>query len=714
MIRPSLLLALALAVQPPPPQPRPVTEELYGTRVTDPYRDFERLDAKTIDWIKAEGAYTGALLDSIPPRAALMKRMAAFENLFPAIDNYQRAGGRQFFRERAAGSNVANLMVRDARGTRVLIDLNRLNEPAAINYFLASPDGGKVAVGISFNGSEAASVSVYDAATGKVIAGPLDRAEFGLQAWSADSHILYFNRLQKLAPGQSADDKYKASGIEAWDLESPPRLLIRAGARDGADIPDNEIITPVTSTDSPIAALSVQNGAQNEIAIWLAPGNRMAGPWTRFVSHDDAVTAFATKGDTFYLLSHAHAPTFQVLAVKAGQPLAKAAVILPARPDRIVESIHVASDGLYVLARQGIYSRLLRVTGGKAEEIALPLRGDIAEAFSDPRAPGITFALESWTAPKRHYRYDGHRLSGLDLARFPATARDEFRVGDLEAAGGDGTRVPLTLVARAGARRPRPIILRAYGSYGISELPHFNPLLMTFLREGASFAVCHVRGGGELGKTWRLGGKDASKPNTWRDLIACAEDLVARRLTTSDELFILGGSAGGITVGRAMEERPDLFAGVIDEVPPANMERLEFMPDGVLETQEFGSIRTEAGFRNLMAMDSYQHVEAGHHYPPVLITMGINDPRVAPWQPAKLAARLLATRNPVLLRVDLDNGHGIGATRAQSDRLYADIFSFVFWRSGRPGWAPAFGAAGLTRSKEAFDDDSPAGAGDRP
>jgi prolyl oligopeptidase len=197
-----------------------------------------------------------------------------------------------------------------------------------------------------------------------------------------------------------------------------------------------------------------------------------------------------------------------------------------------------------------------------------------------------------------------------------------------------------------------------------------------------------VRGGGELGEAWRLGGKDANKPNTWRDFIACGEELIARGITTRDKLFIFGGSGGAITVGRAMEERPDLFAGIIAAVPPANMVRLEFMPDGMLETQEFGSLKTEAGFRNLLADDSYQHVADGVRYPPILLTMGLNDPRIAPWQPAKLAARLLAAHHSVLLRVDLDNGHGIGATRAQGDALYADIFSFVFWHTGREGWSP--------------------------
>jgi len=201
--------------------------------------------------------------------------------------------------------------------------------------------------------------------------------------------------------------------------------------------------------------------------------------------------------------------------------------------------------------------------------------------------------------------------------------------------------------------------------------------------------VCHVRGGGELGDAWRLGGKDANKPNTWRDLIACGEDLVARGITRKNGLFIFGASAGGIAVGMAMVERPDLFAGVIDDVPPANMIRSEFTPDGPLETPEFGTVQTEQGFRNLLAMDTYQNVREEVRYPPLMIAMGMNDPRVAPWQPAKLAAKLIAYRNETLLRVELAGGHGVGATKQQYDLLFADIFSFVYWHSHRAGWTPS-------------------------
>jgi prolyl oligopeptidase len=263
---------------------------------------------------------------------------------------------------------------------------------------------------------------------------------------------------------------------------------------------------------------------------------------------------------------------------------------------------------------------------------------------------------------------------------------------DLEARAKDGVMVPNTLVRPKGAKGPQILLIQAYGSYGISQLANFSLRTASFLEAGGTYASCHVRGGGELGDAWRLAGKDANKPNTWRDLIACAEDLIARNYTTKDKLFIFGGSAGGITMGRALTERPDLFAGVIAVVPAANTLRGEFQPSGPLNIPEFGSVKTEEGFRNLHEMDTIQHVRPGIQYPPVLITTGLNDPRVSPWEPAKFAAALQAsgTAHPILLRIDEEAGHGIGSTKSQDDALYADMWAFVFWRAGLADWQPQF------------------------
>jgi len=552
-------------------------------------------------------------------------------------------------------------------------------------------------VGVSEGGSENASMTVYDAATGKAIAGPLDRVRFGATAWSPDSKTVYFNRLAQLKPGEPETDKYKNSTLDGWNLSAKPYTVLGTTAGHGpAFTPEAFPILGIVPGASFATAFSL-NGVQNELKLWLAPVAGVNDPktaWKPFVDRSDDVTGIDMRGDQIFLLSHKDAPTFKVLEVRAGEPLSSAKTLVPAQPGRVIEQIAAASDALYVLARQGAYSQLLRIPAGssKIEQIALPFEGHIGSAFADPRRPGITLDLSSWVVQPTYFRYDptARKFADLEIGHRGDMDATAFKVGDLQARAQDGVEVPLTLIQPRDAKGPQITLVEAYGSYGISNLADFSTRRAAAMREGISYGICHVRGGGEKGEAWRLGGKDANKHHTWEDLIACGEDLIARGVTGKDKLFIIGGSAGGITMGRAMTERPDLFAGVIDLVPAANTLRAEFSPNGPPNIPEFGSVKTKQGFENLYAMDSIQHVKHGVTYPAVMITTGLNDPRVSPWEPAKFAAALQAsgTPNPVLLRIDAQAGHGIGSTRTQNDLLTADWIAFMKWRAGVPGWRP--------------------------
>ncbi len=700
----SLAAAADMPAKPPAAPVTPVTETLFGKQVTDNYRYMEALGPDTIAWMKAEGAYTRSILDAIKPLAALQDDVAKFTGSFGLITGYVSFGGRAFYEERAPGSDNFDLMVKDANGTRKIVDVAAMRaanggKPYAINYFLASPDGAKVAVGVSEGGSEDAAITVYDAASGSKIAGPVDRAQFGATAWSDDSRILYFIRLKQLAPGEPEIDRYKDGTADAWDLKSDPVPVLGSTVGHGPAFKPDEFPAIVISVGAPVSAALSINGVQNELAMWLAPADRISDPkvtWTPFITRDDGITSADMRGSEIFLLSHKDAPTFKVLAVKAGQPLSSATTLVPDAPDRVIESIHAASDALYVLARKGAYSELLRIPAGTTsiEAVKLPFEGHVGEIFSDPRKPGTTILLSSWAMAPAEYVYDPAAKAFADLGIGTHGDIDvaDYVVSDLDAKAQDGVMVPLSLVQPKGVSGPQITIIEAYGSYGISELADFSTRRAAAMRQGITYGVCHVRGGGELGEAWRLGGKDANKHNTWEDIIACGEDLIARGITTKDKLFIIGGSAGGITMGRALTTRPDLFAGVIDLVPAANTLRAEFSPNGPPNVPEFGTVTTEDGFKNLYEMDSIQHVKAGVQYPAVMVTTGLNDPRVSPWEPAKQAAALQASgsKNPVLLRIDEQAGHGIGSTKTQTDKLTADWIAFVFWRAGKPGWQPDF------------------------
>jgi len=702
----------ALAAQvarPPVPPAKPVTETLFGQKVTDRYRYFEQQGPAVTDWMKAEGRYTRSVLDALPRHDEILAKLSAMTGSMDVVTSITRSGGRTFYEQRSAGSDNYDLMVRDPDGrVRKIVDVAAIRaanggDPFAINYFTPSNDGTRVAVGISEGGSEDASLWVYDAATGARIAGPVPNAQFGIVNWQPDDRGLFVNLLTPLKPGAPETDKYKFAKDYLWDFKSPPVPVLGTGISPAVPFKPEEFPAIVTVPGAPIALALNVNGVQNEIAVWTAPvaeAGRPDTPWKALVARDDDVTNIAVAGSRIFLMSHKDAPTFKVLALNAGEPISAAREVIAARPDRLIEGIAAAADGLYVRARRGVYSQLIRIPldGGPEQIVELPFKGSIDELSADPRYPGVNLILDSWAVPPKVVAYDPAKgFSDLGLGKAPVGFDPSlYEALDLKAKAADGVEVPLSFVTARDAKHPRPVMLMAYGSYGISEFPAFGTRPMVTLPNGIDYAVCHVRGGGELGEAWRLGGKDANKPNTWRDLIACGEQLIAAGYTTKDQLFIIGGSAGGITMGRAMEERPDLFAGVFDMVPAANTIRSEFSPNGPPNIPEFGTIKDEKGFRNLLAMDSVQHVKPGVKYPPIMITTGLNDPRVSSWEPAKLAASLRAAGdpNPVLLRIDEKAGHGIGSTKTQTDQLYADVATFILWQSGDGAAARSGGERG--------------------
>jgi prolyl oligopeptidase len=251
----------------------------------------------------------------------------------------------------------------------------------------------------------------------------------------------------------------------------------------------------------------------------------------------------------------------------------------------------------------------------------------------------------------------------------------------------------LSIIARKDVKLDgsNPTILFGYGAYGITENPFFSPQLYAWLERGGVFAIAHVRGGGAFGKEWHTAGRKMTKPNTWKDAIAAAEWLIANHYTSAQRLSINGGSAGGILVGRAITERPDLFAAAVPSVGVFDGPRFEASANGVANIPEFGTVKIEEEFRALMAMSTYHAIRDGTGYPAILLVHGVNDTRVDVWQTLKAGARFATASTsgkPVLMRLEYDSGHGQGSTRAQAQVRFADTASFLLWQFGVPAFQP--------------------------
>jgi prolyl oligopeptidase len=687
---------------PPDIAPQPVDEMYFGTKVTDRFRFLEAKAPTTIAWMEAQGTFTRSVFDSIEPRDAYRRRISALGAAYGVVRSVQLGGESLFYLERKPASDVFDLVMRAADGsTRTLVDCAALIKaaggvPQAIDYFRVSRDGRRVAVGLSSAGSEDSALSVLDVATARTIAGPIDRAQFGMPSWLDGAAGLFFERRQELQPGAPPSAKYQNYSTSFWDLKGPLRPVAGATSGVGPVTDPDEFASVLVVPGTDLAVLIARHGVRNEVKAWIASlddARTGRAQWRAIVTQSDAVTALTADGTTLYLLTHKDAPNFKVLAMPLNGTLSAARTLIAARADRVIQSIHAAADGLYVGARDGLAGRLLLVThAGTVTELSLPFSGIVADVAADPAKVGALIELEGWMHPTAHFHFDPTKKVftdvGIDSGPKPDTNR--YSVAEISARAGDGIEVPLSVITAAGPVTPRPTLLDGYGAYGISILPYFSPRIPAFIDAGGTYAECHVRGGGELGEAWRLGGKDANKPNTWRDLIACAQTLIAKGYTTRDMLIIEGGSAGGITVGRAATERPELFAGAISRVGDSDSLRSEVMPSGPANIPEFGTFKDPQGFKNLYAMDAYQHVRNEVKYPAFLLTTGLNDPRVEPWESAKMAARLLEVPGhaSVLLRIENAAGHGFGTTKSTRDAEEADLVAFVFWRAGQPEWQP--------------------------
>ena len=701
--------ALAAKIPPAPVAAvEPVVDDYYGTKVTDNYRWMEERSPRFVEWMTGQNAHARAVLQQIPGRDSLFARIHAHTGGGTSIASVQLAGNRVFYEKRTPLDNSFKLYVREGTGAPepLLVDPDKLltdrGPHYAIDYYAPSLDGKRLAYGISAGGSENSVIHVLDVATGKEAAEAIDRTEYGSPSWTRDGRGFFYNRFAKLGPNAKETDKFLNSRaylhIVGSDPESDAPLI---GTHLLGSIPITEVDVPLitTSSGSPWAMAVISHGADPAVTIYLAPADSVTSAsarWRQVADVPDAVTSFAFHGSRLFLLTHRDASRYKVLEVDAAAPDLAHARVAVAPSERVIEGIATASDGLYIADLDGGLGRLRRLdyASGSVAEVSLPMSGSVQGPITDPAAPGVLFGMQGWISPPVWYRLDAAGPTKLDLA--PAWAEDTsaLKSEEVKASAGDGTLIPLSIVHRKGVKLDgrNPVWLRGYGAYGISLEPAFQSRFLAFLEDGGVVAIAHVRGGGEYGEDWHQAGRLLTKPNTYRDFIACAEYLVSRGFGSAATLAIEGGSAGGITVGMALTERPDLFRVVLSEVGDSNALRVEHATDGLANSLEYGTTTNPDGFRALYAMDATQHVRKGTAYPAVLITTGINDPRVAPWQPGKFAAHLEAATSsgrPVLLRVDFDAGHGIGSTRVQRDWETTDQLAFFYWQIGRPEYRPA-------------------------
>jgi len=690
-------MACAAADLPPIPATpkKPVTDDYNGVKIVDDYRWLEPpADPDVRKWSDAENARTRAYLDPLPVRAGLANRLKELyggqSSRFSALE----VRGSVLFAIQNQPPKLQSFLVTlgsvdDPNSARAIVDPNAMDPSGstAIDFYEPSLDGKWVAVSLSKGGSEEGSVAVFEVATGKRMPDEVPRVNGatagGSVAWNADGSGFWYTRYPREGERTPADMSF-------FQQVYFHRIGTRTDQDEyalGKNFPRIAEIQLQSSDDGKYVVARMANGDGGEYLHYV---HGPEGRWVQITRLADRVSEMAFgPDDTLYLLSRKDAPMGQVIALAAPAfALDKAkTVVTPGRSS--IDGFLPVGTALYVRYMAGGPSRLLVKEAGKPDK-TVPV-GEIVSVGQLVRTKGthLLFESQSYVEPAAWCMYDpstGVVKKTALVTTSPASFSD-VEVTRVFAISKDNTRVPMNVMRRKGAKMDgnNPTLLYGYGGYGINESPAFSARRRLWLEHGGIWVTANLRGGGEFGDSWHEQGRLTKKQNVFDDFIACAEYLIKNKYTSAEKLAIEGGSNGGLLMGAALTQRPELFRAVASHVGIYDMLRVETFPNGAFNVTEFGTVKEGDQFRALYGYSPYHHVKDGTDYPAVLFLTGDNDGRVDPMNSRKMTARLQAATHsgrPILLRTSSGSGHGIGTALNERIEQDADVFAFLFDQLG--------------------------------
>jgi prolyl oligopeptidase len=677
--------APAPAAYPAPPQDATV-DDYYGTKVPDPFRPLESIDAPaTRTWVEAEAAMTRSYLDAIPQRAVIRAHLQS-------IVNYERYSApfhmrdQYFYFYNTGLQNQAVLYTATglSGAARVLIDPNTLSADGSTTISGESPSWNAklLAYATQNSGSDWQTWHVRDIASGKDLPDTLEWSKFGSVAWLPSNDAFLYERYPAPATGQA----YKSA------LYGQTVYLHKLGTPQSADTlfysrPDhkNWLFGASVSEDGRYAPVSV--GSNDSI------NNRFG-----YVDLQDAKHAFHellwkndaqwnyvyNQGPLFYFSTTLGAPNTRIVAIDVRHPSAVKTVI----PESKWSISDASSVGhrliLSYLVDAHSSVKVYDYHGKLVREVSLPGLGN-ASGFGGFSTDATTFyTFSGWTTPPAIFTYD-IATGTSTVYRKPKIAFDaaNYTTKEIFYASKDGTRVPMMISYRNGLKLDgsNPTILYGYGGFDIPMTPYFSTFIATWLQMGGVYAVANMRGGSEYGEAWHKGGMLGKKQNVFDDFIAAAEYLKAQKYTSTAKLAVKGESNGGLLIGAVETERPDLMGVALPGVGVLDMLRFDKFTIGNAWISEYGCATCgKDDFAWLYKYSPLHNVRAGTKYPPTLISTSDHDDRVFPAHSFKFAAAMQAAQAgaaPILLRVQLKGGHGGGTTLQESIDQTADTYAFV-------------------------------------
>ena len=662
-------------------------DDYHGTQVPDPYRWLEDVDApETRAWVEAQNALTFAFLEGIPQREAIHRRLTE-------LWSYERIGvpshkaGRWFYFRNDGLQNQPVLYRTDGTPDApptVLLDPNLLSTDGttALGVTAVSEDGRLLAYSVSESGSDWNVIRVKHVTTGADLPEELRWVKFSSIAWRHDGAGFYYSRYP--APAADADP--------LLDVSKHHKLYYH---RIGSSQDQDQLVWErPDQPDWGVAAEVSEDGRYLVLSIWLGTDRRNRlyyvdlehpGTVVPWLDAFDAAWAFiGNDGPVFYLVTDRNAPRRSVVKIDTRDPGRTPAVIIPEQEDAL-ESVHLSGDVLVAGYLHHAHSRLrrFRLSGQELDPIELPTLGSVAELSGERRSPTLFFAFTSFLTPTAILSHDVES-GATRVWRTPAVKFDPGRYESRQVfvRSRDGTELPMFLTSRRSlpADGNAPVYLYGYGGFGVNMTPAFSAGIIAWLEQGGVFAMPVLRGGNEYGEAWHEAAMFERKQNVFDDFFASAEWLIDQRITRPERLAIGGGSNGGLLVGAAMTQRPELFGAALPAVGVMDMLRFHKFTIGWAWVPEYGSADDPAQFPFLRAYSPLHNVRPGVRYPATLVTTADHDDRVVPGHSFKFAAALQSAQAgpaPVLIRIETKAGHGAGKPVARMIDEQADRWAFL-------------------------------------
>lgn len=677
----------------PPTRQDNVVDDLHGLAVVDPYRWLEDGDsAETRTWVDAQNERTRDYLDALPLRDGIRARL---DELFTtgSVGTPVLRGKRYFYQRRDGRLDQPVLVVRDDDEERTILDPNALSASGlvALDWWYPSDDGRLLAFGLSEGGTELSTLYVLDVDSGERLSSDLDKIPYTRAAsiaWLPDSSGFFYTRYPVPGSVPAGEEMYNrhvffhALGAD-WQQDAD----VFGSGRAREDWPNLEI-----SVSGRWLSVQVQQGwARSEL--YVLDRDNTDGGFIPIHVGLDATAHAVFAGDQLLVHTNLEAPNWALFAVDPAHPSRDTwRPVLPERPDRVLHAVHAAAGRLMAHEMRNATSevRLYDLTGALQTTVELPGVGTVTGFGGEWDGSRLALGFTSFAQPSTSYAVDPATGSTRLLAQGdlpPGFDAARYRVQQDWYTSRDGTRVSIFVISRADLPfdRPRPTLLTGYGGFNVSRTPMFVTALPMWLDAGGVYALPNLRGGGEYGEAWHRAGMLDRKQNVFDDFLSAAEWLIASGVATPQTLAISGGSNGGLLVGAALTQRPDLFRAVVCQVPLLDMLRYQNLRIARLWIAEYGSAEDSAQFKWLYAYSPYHRVRDGEHYPATFLLTANGDSRVDPMHARKMAARLQAANAsdaPILLRVETAAGHGQGKPRNKQVDEATDVWSFLFAQLG--------------------------------